>query len=121
MLLKCLVFALFAPFIYFCVDYILNLLYVKWYIYKHQAEYKPYIQEYLGKNITFTELQDLIQHVSPIVVSADLKAVLKQMEQENVWLLPVVDPYGAYMGMVSKTSIFNKYRDLLNQQADYLS
>ncbi|WP_113634756.1 chloride channel protein [Nubsella zeaxanthinifaciens] len=67
------------------------------------------------------KLQDLIQHVSPIVVSADLKAVLKQMEQENVWLLPVVDPYGAYIGMVSKTSIFNKYRDLLNQQADYLS
>ena len=29
------------------------------------------------------------------------------MEQENVWLLPVVDPYGAYIGMVSKTSIFN--------------
>ncbi|MGE6219024.1 chloride channel protein [Nubsella zeaxanthinifaciens] len=67
------------------------------------------------------KLQDLIQHVSPIVVSADLKTVLKQMEQENVWLLPVVDPYGAYIGMVSKTSIFNKYRDLLNQQADYLS
>jgi CIC family chloride channel protein len=67
------------------------------------------------------KLKDLIQQVSPIIVSADLKTVLKQMEQENVWLLPVVDSYGSYIGMVSKTAIFNKYRDLLNQQADYLS
>jgi len=67
------------------------------------------------------QLKDLIQQVSPIVVSADLKSVLQQMERENVWLLPVVDAYGSYVGMVSKTAIFNKYRDLLNQQADYLS
>lgn len=66
-------------------------------------------------------LKELIQKVNPIIVSADLKSVLRQMENENVWLLPVVDPYGAYIGMVSKTAIFNKYRDLLNQQADYLS
>lgn len=66
-------------------------------------------------------LKELIQKVNPIIVSADLKSVLRQMEKENVWLLPVVDPYGAYIGMVSKTAIFNKYRDLLNQQADYLS
>jgi CIC family chloride channel protein len=66
-------------------------------------------------------LKELIQKVNPIIVSADLKSVLRQMEKENVWLLPVVDSYGAYIGMVSKTAIFNKYRELLNQQADYLS
>ena len=62
MIVKCFLFVLFFPLVYFGVNYIFCLLYIKWYIYKHQAEYKPYIQEYLGKNITFMELQDLIQH-----------------------------------------------------------
>jgi hypothetical protein len=41
---------------------VFNLLYIKWYIHKHQEEFKLYIQQYIGKNITFRELQDLIQH-----------------------------------------------------------
>jgi len=51
----------------------------------------------------------------------DLKLVLKKMEQDNSWLLPVTDEMNRYKGFVSKTSIFNKYRALLMRQADYLS
>lgn len=46
----------------------------------------------------------------------DLKVVLKKMEQDNVWLLPVVDDENRYKGFVSKTAIFNKYRALLMRQ-----
>ncbi|WP_316803429.1 chloride channel protein [Pedobacter nototheniae] len=50
----------------------------------------------------------------------DLKIVLQKMEQENVWLLPVVDELNRYKGFVSKTAIFNKYRALLMRQNDYM-
>lgn len=64
------------------------------------------------------KLIDLMEEVKPVVISADLKVALRNMEQENVWVLPVVNSYGKYIGMISKTSIFNKYRDILNQQSD---
>jgi len=47
----------------------------------------------------------------------DVKEVLKKMEQENLWVMPVVDYSGAYIGLVSKTNIFNKYRAMLSQQS----
>nr|WP_199158844.1 chloride channel protein [Pedobacter sp. ASV2] len=50
----------------------------------------------------------------------DLKIVLQKMEQDNVWLLPVVDELNRYKGFVSKTAIFNKYRALLMRQNDYM-
>lgn len=56
-----------------------------------------------------------------IFLTDDLKVVLKKMEQQNVWLLPVVDEYNIYQGFVSKTAIFNKYRALLMRNADYLA
>jgi CIC family chloride channel protein len=50
----------------------------------------------------------------------DLKIVLQKMEQDNVWLLPVIDETNHYKGFVSKTVIFNKYRALLMRQNDYM-
>ncbi|MBC6110392.1 chloride channel protein [Pedobacter fastidiosus] len=50
----------------------------------------------------------------------DLKSVLQKMEQDNVWILPVVDEANRYIGFVSKTAIFNKYRALLMRQNDYM-
>lgn len=52
--------------------------------------------------------------------SDDLKLVLKKMEQENAWILPVINNENQYKGFVSKTAIFNKYRALLMRQNDYM-
>ncbi|WP_449438639.1 chloride channel protein [Pedobacter steynii] len=66
-------------------------------------------------------VNDLMQAAPAIVVITDpLKKVLGKMEKENAWLLPVLDESGAYLGFVSKTAIFNKYRALLSRQADYM-
>ncbi len=80
-----------------------------------------YIETVLAQTMKPNEmslkLADLMEEVKPVVISADLKVALRKMEQENVWVLPVVNGYGKYIGMLSKTSIFNKYRDILNQQS----
>ncbi|MNY60958.1 CBS domain protein [compost metagenome] len=49
-----------------------------------------------------------------------MKKVLQKMEKENAWLLPVLSEQGNYIGFVSKTAIFNRYRALLRRQADYM-
>lgn len=83
-----------------------------------------YVEDILKKGIDQAEelhVNDLMQ-TAPDVVSIEepLKQVLEKMEKENVWLLPVLDERGEYLGFVSKTAIFNKYRAFLSRQADYM-
>jgi CIC family chloride channel protein len=67
------------------------------------------------------KISDLLQlSLNTINPDTNVKNVLEIMEQENVWLLPVLDNDGRYLGFVSKTAIFNKYRALLSRQADYM-
>jgi len=64
---------------------------------------------------------DLVQPApNTLYQEDDLKLVLEKMEQENVWLLPVIDTQNHFYGFVSKTAIFNKYRALLMRQNDYM-
>lgn len=71
------------------------------------------------ENIT---AQHLVQPAPAIVYeNEDLKLVLQKMEQNNVWLLPVVTDKNIYKGFISKTAVFNKYRALLMRQADYMN
>lgn len=49
-----------------------------------------------------------------------LRLVLQKMEKENIWTLPVLDGQGKFIGFVSKTAIFTKYRALLSRHADYM-
>lgn len=83
-----------------------------------------YVEDILKKGVSHTEglsVNDLMQAAPDTVVISDLlKDVLTKMEKENVWLLPVLDSAGSYIGFVSKTTIFNKYRALLSRQADYM-
>ncbi|WP_367868183.1 chloride channel protein [Pedobacter sp. WC2423] len=66
-------------------------------------------------------VHDLMQTASSIVFITDsMKIVLKKMEKENAWLLPVLNEQEEYIGFVSKTAVFNKYRALLSRQADYM-
>jgi CIC family chloride channel protein len=66
-------------------------------------------------------VHDLMQTSPDIVfINDSLKVVMKKMEKENAWLLPVLNEREEYIGIVSKTAVFNKYRALLNRQADYM-
>lgn len=66
-------------------------------------------------------LHDMVRSAPDIVfIGDDLKVVLQKMEKENLWLLPVLDQESKYLGFISKTAIFNKYRALLSRQADYM-
>lgn len=74
------------------------------------------------KNSTEVEVKDLwVPAPAAVTVDEGMDQVLQQMEQENVWMLPVLDSGHNFIGFVSKTAIFNKYRALLKRQADYLA
>ncbi|MBE9598136.1 chloride channel protein [Pedobacter sp. MC2016-24] len=83
-----------------------------------------YVEDILKKGIGNTDelhVNDLMQAAPAVVMINDsLKQVLETMEQENVWILPVLDERNEYLGFVSKTAIFNKYRAFLSRQADYM-
>lgn len=83
-----------------------------------------FVEDVLKRKITEEDnlsVNDLMQSAPDTAkVSDSLKKVLEKMEKENAWLLPVLDESGAYLGFVSKTAIFNKYRALLSRQADYM-
>ncbi len=58
--------------------------------------------------------------VDIIRADAHMESVMQTMNREDIWILPVVDKQGRYLGFVSKSSVFNKYRALLMRQGAYL-
>lgn len=86
-----------------------------------------YVEELFREMMQVTERENITaQHLvqpAPAIVyeNEDLKLVLQKMEQNNVWLLPVVTDQNIYKGFISKTAVFNKYRALLMRQADYMN
>ena len=48
-----------------------------------------------------------------IVTGTPMEQVMKQFDDTNAWNLPVVDEQGHYVGFVSKSKIFNSYRQVL--------
>ncbi|GAA4213965.1 chloride channel protein [Pedobacter jeongneungensis] len=85
-----------------------------------------YIEELFNKMINHPDKENLLaSHLvqaapNTIAENDDLKLVLEKMEQDNVWILPVLTAQNQYLGFVSKTAIFNKYRALLMRQNDYM-
>jgi CIC family chloride channel protein len=85
-----------------------------------------YVEEVLRKAVTNTDKPSLTandlmeQPIQVLLVSDSLQVVLEKMEQGNAWLLPVLNEKGQYLGFVSKTAIFNKYRAMLRRQADFM-
>lgn len=86
-----------------------------------------FVEDVLKGTLNNPEQQELtvqhLMHSAPqvLLLSDSLQSVLEKMERENVWLLPVLDGQARFLGFVSKTAIFNKYRAMLRRQADYLS
>ena len=52
--------------------------------------------------------------------SENMEIVMAKMNRDDVWILPVVNDDNKYLGFVSKSSVFNKYRALLIRQGQYL-
>jgi len=60
-----------------------------------------------------TLVRDLMHHPPDTVdIKEPMEQVMEKFEYHNAWNLPVLDQ-GRYIGFVSKSSIFNRYRQLL--------
>lgn len=80
------------------------------------------LEQVVADQTSNLQVNDLMcTEISPVTINTDVKLVLNRMEADNLWVLPVVDNFGNYVGLVSKASIFSKYRFILSQQADYLA
>lgn len=66
-------------------------------------------------------IKELYQQAPAVVYSTEsMQAVMQKMDKQDVWILPVLNTEGEYLGFISKSSVFNKYRSLLVRQAAYL-
>ncbi|MCY4779536.1 chloride channel protein [Sphingobacterium sp. UT-1RO-CII-1] len=71
-----------------------------------------------GADKTFDQLAQKPNDI--INEGENMEIVMAKMNRDDVWILPVVDDENKYLGFVSKSSVFNKYRALLIRQGQYL-
>ena len=63
----------------------------------------------------------LVQKPNDVIKeSENMEVVMAKMNRDDVWILPVVNDSNRYLGFISKSSVFNKYRALLIRQGHYL-
>ena len=55
-----------------------------------------------------------------ITLNTPMSEVMQIMESMDIRILPVTDKNGLYLGFVTKTGIFTKYRSLLRRQDGYM-
>lgn len=68
-----------------------------------------------------TPFEKLAQKPNDTVgVNENMEIVMAKMNKDDTWILPVLGDENKYMGFVSKSSVFNKYRALLIRQGHYL-
>lgn len=66
-------------------------------------------------------VRDLAQKPSDIIrIDMEMEEVMAKMNKDDIWILPVLDSDNKYLGFVSKSAVFNKYRALLMRQANDL-
>lgn len=71
-----------------------------------------------GRDMTFSALGQKPNDI--IFETENMENVMTKMNKEDVWILPVVNKEEQYLGFISKSSVFNKYRGLLIRQGQYL-
>ena len=49
----------------------------------------------------------------------DMHMVMEQFDITHSWYLPVLDKDNKFSGFISKSKVFNKYREILSQQGDF--
>ncbi|MDR3007472.1 MAG: chloride channel protein [Sphingobacterium sp.] len=68
-----------------------------------------------------TPFEKLAQKPNDTVgINENMEIVMAKMNKDDTWILPVLGDENKYMGFVSKSSVFNKYRALLIRQGHYL-
>lgn len=68
-----------------------------------------------------TTFEKLAQKPNDTVnINENMEIVMAKMNKDDTWILPVLGNENKYMGFVSKSSVFNKYRALLIRQGHYL-
>ena len=48
-----------------------------------------------------------------IEINSNMEQVMETFEATKAWNLPVVNEKGEYMGLLSQSSVFNSYREVL--------
>ena len=76
------------------------------------------LAEQEGKDKNFAVLAQKPNDI--ILENENMEVVMTKMNRDDVWILPVVNKDDQYLGFVSKSSVFNKYRGLLVRQGMYL-
>ncbi len=71
-----------------------------------QEEYdKLYVRDFMHMPQTTVDISD------------PMETVMERFDYYNIWNIPVLKS-GRYMGFVSKSSVFNRYRELLQKQSE---
>lgn len=74
----------------------------------------------IGEATADRTMKELAQPPQDVVrIDANMYDVMRKMDREDIWILPVVDAENKYVGFVSKSAIFNKYRALLMRLGNY--
>ncbi len=55
---------------------------------------------------------------SVLYLHQDMHAVMERFDMTQSWYLPVLDKERKFLGFISKTKLFNKYREILAAQGD---
>ncbi|MBQ1252811.1 MAG: chloride channel protein [Alistipes sp.] len=66
-------------------------------------------QDRWGRSITYY----MIQPPYKILQHEQVQSILPRFEENNTWMLPVVDKENRYLGFISKSRILNAYREAL--------
>ena len=74
---------------------------------------KQTIQGNTGKeDMPFLE-KFMVSPAARIYVNDSMEEVMRKFDDTKAWNLPVIDEAGKYKGFVSKSKIFNSYRQVL--------
>ena len=55
----------------------------------------------------------MVSPAARIYVNDSMEEVMRKFDDTKAWNLPVIDEAGKYKGFVSKSKIFNSYRQVL--------
>jgi chloride channel protein, CIC family len=70
-------------------------------------------------NFEKVNIQSLMKKPAGILrLNQDMHTVMDKFDHTQSWYLPVLDPENRFVGFISKTKLFNKYREILSSQGD---
>ncbi|MFT3704944.1 MAG: chloride channel protein [Agriterribacter sp.] len=68
---------------------------------------------------THVSVKSMMKKPAAILYKDDnMLSVMEKFDMSHSWYLPVVDKDRTFIGFISKTKVFNKYRQILSEQGD---